>query len=537
MSVRYRRVKTHEMPHCGAHLDARVATCDASRFRNQRGERRMTTEEFSFEHEGTFEKGELTGNLKLGKFEVHYEEIFAEVIEDGVITLEERARLDKAADALGLDRQRLRKLEEALQAAYEARHHVRVREMADEMDAPPASIVVRPEAVQDPRVLALEVQVAKLTARVAELERELEEAREREAVEVDLSEVPAAVVEAAEETPEELARRVRANPRDIESLRGLYRAYTRAGDADRRWLLAHALSFLGAANDDELAAERAHRIEGLIKPASSLGPPGWNLLFHPEEEVLTGQIFAVIVPAVLLGRVSALRRDKSLLKLDPEKKQDPAMSTLQAVRCFAWAAAILGMGAPPLYADPSFAGSVEMVPGLPPSTRLGKQALAGRTPFELAFIAGRHLSWYREEHFVRLLVPSTPDLEDLFLAALSVANQTIPLSAEIKQRVAPLARAIEPVLEPGAIDRVRGHFMRFIEDGGRTNLHRWATAADRTAARAGMLLANDLAAAHKVFELEDPRTADSKIDDLLSFVASDRYANIRKQIGLAIPSS
>src|SRR5438445_1550823 len=132
----------------------------------------MTTEEFSFEHEGTFAKGELTGNLKLGKFEVHYEEIFAEVIEDGIITPEERARLDKAADALGLDRQRLRKLEVALQAAYEARHHVRVREIADETPEP-ASIVVRPEAAKDPRMLELEVQVAKLVARVAELEKDL----------------------------------------------------------------------------------------------------------------------------------------------------------------------------------------------------------------------------------------------------------------------------------------------------------------------------------------------------------------------------
>jgi hypothetical protein len=493
------------------------------------------SQEFSFEHEGTFEKGELTGNLRLGKFEVHYEEIFAEVIEDGVITLEERARLDKAADALGLDRQRLRKLEEALQAAYEARHHVRVREMADEEDArPPASIVVKPDAVQNPRVLALELEVAKLTARVAELERELEAAREREAVEVDLSEMPASPVEASEETPDELARRVRANPRDVESLRGLYRVFNRAGDADRRWLLAHALTFLGQANDDERSCDRKHRVEGLIKPTSSLGEPGWRLLLHPEEEVLTGQIFAVIVPAVLLGRVSALRRDKALPKLDPERKQDPKVSTLQAVRCFAWAAAILGMGAPPLYADPDFRGSVEMVPGLPPSTRLGKEALSGRSPFELAFIAGRHLSWYREEHFVRLLIPSTPDLEDLFLAALSIANQAIPLAAEIKERVAPLARAIEPVLEPAAIDRVRGHFLRFLEEGGRTNLHRWATAADRTAARAGLLLANDLEAARKVFELEDARTADAKTDDLLAFVASDRYANIRKQIGLAI---
>ena len=100
----------------------------------------------------------------------------------------------------------------------------------------------------------------------------------------------------------------------------------------------------------------------------------------------------------------------------------------------------------------------------------------------------------------------------------------------------PVARAIEPVLEPVALDRLRGQFLRFLEEGGRTNLQRWATAADRTAARAGFLLANDLGAAHAVFQLEDPATADAKMDDLIVFVTSDRYARLRQQIGLALPS-
>ena len=325
----------------------------------------MTTQDISFEHEDKFDKGELSGALRLGKFEVHYEELFAEVIEDGVITLEERTRLDKAADAMGLDRQRLRKLEEALQAAYEARHNVRIRDEAEDEPAP-QSIVVRPD-LHNPRVVALEAKVAQLTARIAELERELEAAHAREAVEVDLSDMPVHAAPSAEETPDELMRRVRSDPRDASSLRGLFRAYSRDGDIDRRWLLASALTYLGKANDEEKAAYQQYRSEGLIKPSSALGEQGWKLLFHPEEEVLTGQIFAVITPAVLLGRVSALRRDKALVKLDPARKQDPKVSTLQAVRCFAWAAAILGMGTPPLYADPEFAGSVEMVPGsLPP---------------------------------------------------------------------------------------------------------------------------------------------------------------------------
>jgi hypothetical protein len=501
----------------------------------------MAFQDISFDHHDGFEQGELSGQVRLGKFEEHYEELFAEVIEDGVITLEERTRLNKAADALGLDRSRLRRLEEALQAAYEARHHVRVTEVADE-EAPPASIVFSPRAAADPRVATLALRVAELEAKVALLTKELEQARSQVAVEVDLSNMtspvisPAGVaVEGTEEAPEELLRRVRSDPRDAASLRGLYRAYGRSdGDADRQWLAAQALVYLGGADERERATYARHRVEGLIKPTSSLSGEGWKLLFHPDEELLTGQIFAVIVPAVLLGRISTLRRDKALPKLDPATRQDPKLSTLQAVRCLSWAGSILGMGSPPLYADPDFEGAVEMVPSFPPATRLGKLALSGRSPLELAFIAGHHLSWYREEHFIRLLVTSIPDLEDLFLAALSIANAGIPLAPEMRHRVAPIARAIEPVLEAAAIDRLRGHFMRFLEEGGRTNLQRWAAAAERTAARTGLVLANDLGAAHAVLQLEDPATVTSRMDDLIVFVTSDRYAKLRRQIGLAV---
>jgi hypothetical protein len=499
----------------------------------------MAAEEYSFEHAEGFEQGELAGHVTLGKFEAHYEEIFAEVIEDGVITLEERARLHKAADALGLDRVRLRSLEEALQAAYEARHHVRVREVADD-EPPPASLVLSPQAASDPRVAALVLRVRDLEAEVAELTRELSVARSQVAVEVDLSNLATpggGAVEEVQETAEDLARRLRSDPRDVNGLRGLYRIYGRTGDVDRQWLMAQALVYLGAADEEEQATFAKHRLEGLIKPASSLSAEGWKLLFHPDEELLTGQIFSVIAPAVLLGRISTLRREKTLPRLDPARKQDPKVSTLQAVRCFSWAGSILGLGSPPLYADPDYEGAVEMVPGVPPATRLGRASLSGRSPLELAFLAGRHLSYFRQEHFIRLLVSTIPDLEDLFLAALSIANAGIPLSAEVKRRVGPVARAIEPVLEPVAVDRLRGQFLRFLEEGGRTNLQRWATAADRTAARAGLLLANDLGSAHAVLELEDRSTADAKMDDLIVFVTSDRYARLRQQIGLALPST
>src|SRR5215471_18004266 len=140
-----------------------------------------------FEYGAGFERGEATGNLRLGKLEGYYEELFAEVIEDGVITTEERARLDRMADNLGLDRARLRKLEQALQAAYEARHHVRVTE--ERVDTVPPRSIMPLEPATDQRTLALERRVKYLEARVRELEKELEDARANVAIEVDLSDV------------------------------------------------------------------------------------------------------------------------------------------------------------------------------------------------------------------------------------------------------------------------------------------------------------------------------------------------------------
>lgn len=388
------------------------------------------------------------------------------------------------------------------------------------------------EVENDPQVKALRRRIAELEHKVKHLEEELEDARSHIAVEVDFSGLAAAPVAAGD--PEEIYRRIRHDPRDTDSLRALFDA-TRETDVDRAVRAARALELLGAANDTERALSAQHRNEGLIRPQSSITPEAWKRnLFHPDEELLTGEIFAVITSPILLGRVTALRHQNALPKLDPTRLQDPATSTVQAVRCFSWAASILGMNPPPLYADPTWEGLVQMVPGVPPASRLGKVALSGRSPTELAYAAGRHLASYREDHFVRLLFPSIVDLEDIFLAALTIGQPQLPLAGNVKQRAVPIAKAIEPLLEPAQIDRLRGHFLRFVEEGGRTNLQRWANGADLTTARAGLLLADDLGAAKRMLELEGTSDLDGRLDDLIAFYVGDRCSRLRKQIGIAI---
>jgi hypothetical protein len=85
-----------------------------------------TTGGWAFEHAAGFQAGELSGNLQLDAYEEIYQKLFAEVLEDGVITAEERVRLEKAAASLGLDRGRLEQLEKALTAGYEVLYGRRV---------------------------------------------------------------------------------------------------------------------------------------------------------------------------------------------------------------------------------------------------------------------------------------------------------------------------------------------------------------------------------------------------------------------------
>jgi hypothetical protein len=484
-----------------------------------------------FLHDASFAAGEVSGGFALGPLESQYEELFGDALADGVITSDERARLEKAAENLGIGRDRLLRLEQAMVAAYESRHRVQIIEHYEEPAASLAPLQVAAEGDAG-RALLLK-RIEQLEARVQELEGELRRAQASINVEVDLSGLESEAARASED-PDDFWRRIRRNPGDAEAHRQLRRIYAARGEADRSFCLAQCLVALGAANAEEQAEFEAHRSRTLMAPRAGLSQSAWyDQLFHPEEEVLTGQIFSVIAPAVLLGRVTALRRDSKLHQPKPEARQDPAKATVTAVRAIPWAAAILGLPLPSVFVERERDVGYEHVPGVPPVTVVGKRVLSGRSQLEHAFLAGRHLSFYRNEHFVKTLFSAVPDLEDLFLAALVIGNPGLPIAEDMKRRVTPIAKAIQPLLEPGQVDRLRGCFLRFVEEGGRTNLQRWALSTEKTACRAGFLLANDLGTALRVLEPEE-RGLGELGKDLLAFASSERYFQLRRQLGIAV---
>ena len=484
-----------------------------------------------FEHGAGFVAGEVSGGFGLGPLETQYEALFADALVDGVITPDERTRLEKAADNLGLDPQRLLRLEQAMVLSYQTRHRVQIVEQYEE--SVPSLAPLRVHADGDAGRTLLLKRIEQLEMRVKELEAELRRAQASINVEVDLSEVESAAQDASEDA-DEIWRRVRRDPKNPDGYRALSRVYAARQEQDRRFCVAQVLCALSAENPEERALAQQFKSQALISPRASISTKAWvDLLYHPEEEVLTGQIFSLIAPAVLVGRVTALRRDKKLHQPPPTTKQDPAKSTITAVRALPWAAAILGLAAPPIYVEKDRDSGFSLMPGVPPFTVIGKQVLSGRNQLEYAFLVGRHLSWYRQEHYLKTLFSGVPDLEDLFLAALTIGNPGLPIAEDMRRRVAPIAQAIEPMLEAQHVDALRGCFLRFVEEGGRTNLQRWSLAAEKTACRAGFVLCNDVATALGVLSAEEG--PDGELGkDLVAFAASERYFKLRRQLGIAI---
>ena len=184
------------------------------------------------------------------------------------------------------------------------------------------------------------------------------------------------------------------------------------------------------------------------------------------------------------------------------------------------------MPPPLLYADRNDFDIAELSIGFPPAIRVGRPAMTGLGPRELAFVAGRALALFRRERFMHWLFPEAIDLEDLFLAALVIGRPSLPLNQQVKQRVSDLSGAIARFLQPEEVTQLRAAFQRFVEQGGRTNLRHWALGAECTAARAGLLLANDLQVSVQMLERCKVVDLDELIDDLIVFTTSAAYAEL-----------
>jgi len=329
------------------------------------------------------------------------------------------------------------------------------------------------------------------------------------------------------------------DPLRVDPYRSLYKLYLKMHEYDRAWCMCAALAFLHKADEEEQRFFEDYRPRGMIQVKSRLDNELWvKQLFHKDENIYIGKIFEMITPAAIVAKLGQLRAARQLPVLDKRFKQDPATSTVTFAKTFGWAAQVLGVPTPELYVRNDVPGALVAVPSSPPASVAGQTVLTGFSPQELTFIVGKHLSYYRGEHFIRNLFPTLNELKVLLFAAVKIIMNDFAVPAEMAQAVNTTAQELVKHMQPIQRDGLRLVVQKFVEDGAKVDLKRWMQSIEVTACRAGLLLCADLDIAKKIIAAEPQLPVDltpqEKLKELIVFSVSEQYFTLRKALGIAV---
>lgn len=347
------------------------------------------------------------------------------------------------------------------------------------------------------------------------------------------------VSERFDEAIEEQRKILEADPLKVDPYRSLYRLYLQKRSYDEAWCLAAAMAFMKKVDGEEKQFFEDYKPQGMLQVKGRLGNEHWvKHLFHPDENIYISKIMEMIAPAALQAKIAQLQSQGKLPTLDKRFKQDPATSTVTFAKTFGWAAQVLGIPSPELYVRNDVPGSIVAVPAVPPASLAGQTVLTGFQPQELTFICGKHLAYYRGEHYIRTLFPTQAELTIMLFAGVMIAAPNTPMPADMQAQIRATAQELAKYMQPVQLEGLRIVVKKFIDEGAKANIKRWNQAVEQTACRAGLLVCADLEIAKKIIGAEPSLPGDltpqEKIKDLLLFSVSENYAQLRKALGIAV---
>lgn len=304
------------------------------------------------------------------------------------------------------------------------------------------------------------------------------------------------------------------------------------GRTDGAFLAALALEELGAPSGDAQGLVEELRSVGPVRARGSLDASAWALLRPPATDEVLRALFGAVARAGVLSRLEQLVARGRLIALDAGTRLDEA-STASVVRSFQWAARVLSVPAPELYLVDEVPGEIAAVRAPSPTTAVGPSIVSGRSAKDLAFLAGRHLTYYVAEHHVQLFFPTREELTRLMLASVQVARPGVPPSGDGGRAIVALAERLVHHMTDAERARLTEAVRELEARGGRFSLGAWTRNVELIAARTGLLLCGDLATAMAIVTTESREisglTLEAKRRDLIAFCASDEHADLRER--------
>jgi tetratricopeptide (TPR) repeat protein len=336
---------------------------------------------------------------------------------------------------------------------------------------------------------------------------------------------------------EELERVAAREPTRASAYARMFAMHWRDGRTDAAFLAAMALDELGATDVDQQVLIGQFRSLTPTRVRTSLDDAGWQELRAPGSDDVLASLFSAVERAATAARVDELRRRRKLPKLDSLERLSET-STATIARSCQWAARFCSSDCPDLYASEKQSGGLIAVQAATPTTVLGPSVLRGLSVKDLAFLAGRHLTYYRPEYRILQYYSTREDLTNLLLATVQVAlpDQT-SAAAPVRALHARIARRLSREDRADVEDAVR----RLDERGGRASVGAWIRSAELTAGRVGLLLCGDLSTAAALVRSEargiGGLSAEARRGDLLSFCASRAHLSLRARFAMSAPES
>ena len=319
-----------------------------------------------------------------------------------------------------------------------------------------------------------------------------------------------------------------------------FAGYRREGRTDAAYLAALSLEELGAADVDHQVLIDQLRSVAPVRARGTLDTEAWALLRPASSDDVLCDLFGAVARAGVLARLEQLVARDRLVALDPTTLLDES-STASVVRSFQWAARVLGVPRPDLYVVDEVPGEIAAVRQHQPTTAVGPSIVSGRSAKDLAFLAGRHLTYYLTEHQVLVYFPTREELTRLLLASVQLAKPGLPATGDGGRAVAALTARLDRLIADDERARVVDAVSRLEARGGRFSLGAFTRNAELMAARAGLLLCGDLVTATAVVTTETRGiaglTIDAKRRDLVAFCASDEHAALRARFAVTAPES
>jgi tetratricopeptide (TPR) repeat protein len=329
---------------------------------------------------------------------------------------------------------------------------------------------------------------------------------------------------------------LRQNPYRVESYKLLRRLYTDAKRADAAWCLCQALYVLKLAEPDEERFFRRMRSEDPAYAQAIMTPDDWlELIFHPDADPMLTSLFSLIEPAMIATRspeIEALGYD-GRFAVDAAQHPYPVSQTLH------YAAGVMGMSLPTVFENPNDPSGLGFLHASVPSIVLGSAALmADASPQAIAFVAGRHLAYFRPGFYVRQLIQSGTGLRSWLFAAIKMNAPQFPVAPDIEGPVREAIAALERHLPQQLRDHLSRVVSKLIQSGAALDLKRWVQGVDLTADRIGFVLSHDLETSVEIVRASDESSSalspQARLKDLVLYGISESYFQIRDRLKIGI---